>query len=208
MTLTELLKKTTEVLNDSEIQFALAGGLASSIYRKEARLTNDLDIAILLSDKNNKEHIIFGEEILSKFNLTPHLIGEADLRGGPLFEIKRKSSKTMILVGRNKDLNSIGLDFLLPTLPWVKDAVPRAKNNIIDFGVCRTPTITVEDLIISKLYSYSLSSKREKDIDDLRSIFEAGHELELDYLVCKMREHGIKVPKSLRDVAPKVLVKI
>lgn len=208
MTLSELLKTVTSVLTDAEIQFALAGGLASSIYRQDARLTNDLDIAILLDQKNNQEHVTFSEELIKQFNLSPHVVREANLRGGPLFAIKRKSSVPMIVVGRNKDSNTIGLDLLLPTLPWIRDAVLRAMNNIIDFGICKSPCITVEDLIISKFFSYSISPSREKDIDDLRSIFQAKHELELDYLVAKMKEYGLSLPRILRDVAPKTIDKI
>lgn len=208
MTLSELLKAVTSVLTDTDIQFALAGGLASSIYRQDTRLTNDLDIAILLDQKNNQEHVTFSEELISQFNLSPHVVREANLRGGPLFAIKRKSSIPMIVVGRNKGSNTIGLDLLLPTLPWVKDAVLRSRNNVIDFGICKTPCITVEDLIISKFFSHSISPSREKDLDDLRSIFEAKHELELDYLVAKMKEYRLSVPKTLREVAPKAINKI
>jgi hypothetical protein len=208
MNLTKLLKSTVNTLSKNEISFALAGGLASSIYRKDARLTNDLDIAILIADKSTKDHVLFAQQLIQELNFKDTVIREANLKGGPLFEMKKKTSTPMIIVGRNKDLYSIGLDILLPTLPWVKDAILRSKNNIIDFGICSTPTITVEDLIISKLYAHSLSSTREKDIDDLRSIFEAKHELELDYLVAKMKEHKLMMPKSLKESAPKILNKI
>ena len=68
-----------------------------------------------------------------------------------------------------------------------------------------TSCLNVEDVIIAKLYSVNNDATRFKDLDDLQSIFLAEHELDLDYLCGQMQKLHLKVPRQIKDIAPRVL---
>ena len=205
MTLKEFLQAVVRELEQKKIKYCLVGGLAASGYRKEERLTKDLDFII----KSDNDEILVAKEILKLFGLSSKIIRKADLDGGPLFAIKRKNTEPRIVTGRNSENNrAIGLDFLLPTFSWFNNAIERGQFNKIDFGFLKIPTITVEDLILAKLDAINTSSKREKDIDDIRSIFEAKHELDLAYLVSQMKSLKLFFPENLKDDIPSSLLKI
>jgi hypothetical protein len=175
----------------------LCGGLAASLYRDQPRLTNDIDF-IVASVDNVESRVV---KIIEDFGLSPHPLCKADLDGGPLFAIKRKSTPVQVVVGRLPgDARAIGLDFLLSNIDWVPSAVERGQSNLVNFLNHAVPTITVEDLILAKLSAQQAA--REKDIDDLKSIFKSGHELELDYLVAQMKRLSLSVPDSLLAVVP------
>jgi hypothetical protein len=178
--------------------------MAASIYRTEERTTKDLDFLLFAEPRTEQ----VAKEIITSFGLNPRIATEADLAGGPLFAIKRKSTPANIIVGTNsKDPRAIGLDFILPKIPWAKDAIERAQHNCIDFGFAKIPTMTVEDLIVAKLYAMSPGKQREKDVDDVRSIFSAGHQMDLAYLRGKIKEHSLWIPPALKEDLPKVLLK-
>ena len=200
MNLKEFFKQVVALLKKERVRFALAGGLVSSIYRAEERLTKDLDFVILSVSDTEKTAI----RIIRSLKLEPTLIRKADLEGGPLFAIKRGRSKPYIVAGRGgKD--SIGLDFILPAMPWFEPALTRAEQNNIDFGFDKVPCLTVEDLIVAKFFALKNDQTRFNDLDDLKSIFLAGHELDLPYLSGQMRKFELTVPKPLKNMAPKAL---
>ena len=144
--------------------------------------------------------------MIRSLGLEPTLIRKADLEGGPLFAAKRGRSKPYIVAGRGgKDSSTIGLDFILPAIPWFGPALMRAEQNLIDFGFAQVPCLTVEDLIVAKLFALKNDPSRFNDLDDLKSIFFAGHELDLPYLSGQMRRLEITVPKLLKGIAPAAL---
>ncbi|MEQ1664796.1 MAG: hypothetical protein ABL927_05415 [Bdellovibrionales bacterium] len=51
MYLIDFFKKVTDYLLSHNIQFALAGGMIASVYRKSPRATANLDI-LIFTDKN------------------------------------------------------------------------------------------------------------------------------------------------------------
>ena len=203
MNLEQTLELVVGILNERGLSYALAGGLAASLYRDELRVTQDIDI-VLISDGNTLE---LAESLLKELKLKPRLARKADLEGGPLFAIKRNNTPPLIVAGRDPQKKEIiGVDFILPAMPWANAAVERAKSNQIDFGFGKVPTISVEDLIVAKLWAICGSKKREKDVDDLRSIFSVGHELDCSYIVGHMQEHLLRIPESLEGDVPEVLV--
>lgn len=203
MDLIEFFKMVVKTLNESGADFALAGGMVASIYRANERTTNDLDFLIVF-DGDTKEK---AEEIIGQFKLVPHTIRKAELEGGPMFAIKRKNSAPFIIAGRGKEgEHAFGLDFILPEMPWFDTAIKRASHNKIDFGFGPIPCMTKEDVIISKLYSLANDQKRFNDLDDLKSIFQAGHEIDIPYICGRMNELGLQVPISLKETAPKALL--
>ena len=102
-----------------------------------------------------------------------------------------------MVVGRPADKASAeGVDILLPAIPWVTDAVRRAQANAVDFGFGAVPALTLEDIILAKLYALGAARLRAKDLDDLQSIFDAGHEVDLPYLAGQMRRFGVAIPRA------------
>lgn len=204
MDLQEFFAKVVKTLKKEQVRYALAGGLVASLYRQNERLTNDLDF-LLFSESHSLQK---ATHIIHALGLKTHVIRKADLEGGPLFAIKRKSTPPYIVAGRGEGASIIGLDFILPEMPWFASALNRAEHNTIDFGFGKLPCLTVEDLIISKLFSYKNDKSRFNDLDDLKSIFLAKHPLDLAYLSGQMSDLGLAIPEPMQDLAPAVLTLI
>lgn len=199
MTPSQFLKSVVLELRKRKLRFAVAGGLVTSLYRQELRATADLDLILLADSKT-------ASQVIKSFHLNPSLVRKADFEGGPLFAIKRKSTPPIMVAGRNKsDLKAVGLDFLLPEVPWFDHALQRSIENQYDFGFGQVPCLTVEDIIVAKLMAYQNNNSRFKDLDDLQSVFLANHKLDLDYIYGRMCEFKLKIPASLKEVAPSVL---
>ena len=197
-----LFEEAALAVKARSLDFAVCGGLAVSLYRDQMRVTNDIDL--LISGASNLGQI--ASEIITDLGLTPHLLRKADLDGGPLFAIKRKSTEVCVIVGRMPgQLDAIGLDFLLPSIPWVSDAIVRAQQNGVDYGFGALPTITVEDSIIAKLSSSQRQSGREKDLDDLRSMFRVERELDVNYLAAQLHKFDMRIPETVIKIFPEVL---
>ncbi len=195
-------KKTIAVLESTKVQYAVAGGIIASVYRSEIRATEDIDIVIFSEDKASE---FVAENILEQLNLEPRKVRKAELEGGPMFAIKSQSTPVWLLVGRKK--NQVGVDFLLENIPWVKEAVKRAKKNKIDFGFGLVPCITVEDLIISKCFSFYNQSTRLKDLDDLTSVLKKNKDVDFVYIAKRFQELKLKIPDAIKDFVPKQLVR-
>lgn len=206
MSLTGLLQRVVGELTKRKLPFALAGGLVASLYRQAPRMTNDVDVAIFGPEASEKT----ADAIIRFFDMEPHPLRKAQLDGGPMFAIKKKSTPVQIVAGRppDEDTQAIGLDLLLPTLPWVEEACVRAQGNQVDFGFGPVPCLTVEDLVVSKLYSLRNQSARFTDLDDLKSIFEAKHELSLDYLGGRILALGLSFPEIILQHVPSRLKRI
>jgi hypothetical protein len=200
MNMADFFKQVIKTLHASHVDFALAGGLVASLYRETERTTNDLDFLIL----GGKESAKIATDIIKQLALEPHVIRKADLEGGPLFAIKRKSTPPYMIAGRSKDM--IGLDFILPAIPWFGDALARAKFNAIDFGFGPVPCLTKEDVVVSKLYSLRNDPTRFNDLDDLKSIFKAQSQIDIAYICGQMQKLELSVPNSLKEIAPKPML--
>lgn len=206
MELKKFFNDVIRVLRRGRLRYAVAGGLIASVYRETERLTKDLDFLILATSHTQKK----AEQIIAGFGLQPTVIRKADLEGGPMFAIKRKTSTPWMVCGRAKaDPKRIGLDFILPEMPWFTGALERAEKNCIDFGIgLPVPALTVEDVILTKLFALKNKPQRFQDLDDLQSIFAANADLELAYLINAMKESDLRLPKELKSAAPKELVKL
>ncbi len=202
MNLLKFLKDVVTVLKKKNLRFALAGGLVASLYRKEKRSTEDLDFLLFTPS----ETVAKAERWIRNFGLSPHRLTKAHLEGGPLFAIKRKTGPVCIVAGRSE--GKVGLDFILPAMPWFEKALQRAAANEIDFGFALIPCLTVEDLIISKIYAFHCNpTQRFKDLDDLQSIFQVGHDLDMTYIQAQLKAYELNPAAiaNLRQVLPKEL---
>ncbi len=202
MDLKKFFNQVFDLLKKEKVQFALAGGLVASLYRKIERLTKDLDF-LILSGPHTQDKAC---DIIKSMGLKPTLIRKADLEGGPLFAIKRQSTQPYIVAGRgDKDSSKIGLDFILPEMPWFANSLERAQRNNVDFGFGPVPCLTVEDLIIAKLFSLKNDPRRFNDLDDLQSIFDAAPPLDLAYLSGQIQKLKLGIPSLLKASAPRAL---
>ncbi|PIR22717.1 MAG: hypothetical protein COV44_06070 [Deltaproteobacteria bacterium CG11_big_fil_rev_8_21_14_0_20_45_16] len=201
MDLVEQARLLVERLREERLLFALAGGLASSTYRKNKRTTDDLDF--LIYSETSSEGA--ARKILTDFNLQIREARKANLEGGPKHVVRRKSSPLYILVGRKE--GHVGIDFILPAMPWFQKALDRAQSNVLKFGSLEIPCLTLEDMIIAKFYSLSNDSTRFADADDIKAIFESQPKADLGYIVSQMIALEIEVPLSVEKLVPSQLVK-
>lgn len=194
MNLKEFFAKVVVVLKKEKVRFALAGGLVASLYRQEERLTKDLDFLILAESHTEQKAI----HIIRSLGLNPSVIRRADLEGGPPW----------MVAGRKEA--AIGLDFILPEMPWFQSALMRAEQNLIDFGFGKPESgkvacLSIEDVIVAKFFALKNDSTRFNDLDDLKSIFLGKHPLDLDYLSGQMQRLGLVVPEPIQKIVPKAL---
>ncbi len=194
MNIVKTLEKIVCVLENRNINYALAGGLASNIYRKDMRLTQDIDFAVALGINE----INIGKKALQEINLQVGVVHEGDLLGSP-FRRSRKKTKAQILVGRNPKLkNQVGVDLILSTMPWVMEAITRAQKNKIKIFEKSYPALTIEDFVISKLYALG-HQKRYKDLDDLEQVLGNNQNFDITYLAGRMDALNLPIPKDLRQ---------
>ena len=185
MSINKTLEKVVCELNSRNVTYAIAGGIAANVYRQEIRGTQDIDIAIIAE---NEEQI--GREVIESLNLKAGTATKADLDGGPIF--KKKQSPTILLVGRDpSNEDGIGVDILLSTIPWAKEAIKRAQDNKFDYGFGSVPTLTIEDLLVAKLYAISKKSTRYKDLDDIQSIVQTEPKIDAAYLSARLKEYKL-----------------
>ena len=205
MSLEALLHSATDALRARNVPFAVAGGLAADLYRQEPRVTMDVDLVILLESGARETAVA----VVESLGLEAAVARQADLAGGPLFAIRRKSTAPCMIVGRPAGTSSgEGVDILLPAMCWVADAVHRAQENPVDFGFGPVPALTVEDVVLSKLFALTGSRVRAKHLDDLQSIYEAAPDIDVAYLDGQMRRFDITVPREAEPFLEEQLLKI
>lgn len=200
MSLESLFKDAVHQLEIQKIPFAVAGGLAASLYRQEPRMTMDVDLVIMAESGGTAAAV----SVLQAIGLETGIALKADLAGGAMFAIRRKNTATCMVVGRAADQShEWGVDILLPALPWAGDAVLRAQDNQIEFGFGAVPTLTLEDMILAKLHALSAGIPRPKDLDDLQSIYTTnGEDVDTVYLAAQMRRFALVVPASAKPFLP------
>ena len=205
MNLRFLFEAAVAELRIRNLSFAVAGGFAADLYRREPRLTMDVDLVLLAAPGE----VETARSVLKVIGLRGSVIREADLAGGPMFAIRKKTSSPCIVAGRSPDQpEGAGVDLLLPGLPWVADAVRRAQGNPVDFGFGALPALTLEDVMISKLWALRASPPRAKDLDDLQSILAAGHELDAAYLFGQATRFKITVPPAAEPFLPAAFLRL
>lgn len=205
MNIDDLLRRAVSALGNAKVPFAVAGGFAADTYRSEHRVTADVDLAILV--EGNAAGV--ATAIVESLGLQPAVARKADLEGGPLFAIRRKSTEPCMIVGRREGRqDDCGVDILLPAIPWVSEAVGRAQSNLKDFGFGPIPVLTVEDVILAKLSALKHFAHRFKDLDDLASIFSRQPDMNIKYLAGQMKRLDLTVPRDLADAVPSAIRKI
>ncbi|MDA1044166.1 MAG: nucleotidyl transferase AbiEii/AbiGii toxin family protein [Verrucomicrobia bacterium] len=205
MSLKDLFESAVTELRARNVCFAVAGGFAAGLYRLEPRLTMDVDLIILTP----ADGVDTATDIIEAIGLKAGVAREADLAGGPLFAIRRKNTKACMVVGRPADNpQGEGVDILLCGFPWVEDAARRAQGHEVDFGFGPVPVLTLEDVLLAKLWALRASPLRAKDLDDLQSIIEAKHELDIAYLAGQIGHFKILVPREAEPFLPAFILQL
>lgn len=205
MSLDKLFQAAVRELRNRDVRFAVAGGFAADLYRREPRLTMDVDLVIVAESRETEIAV----SVIESLGLHASIARKADLAGGPLFAIRRGNTEPCMVVGRAAGTSSgEGVDILLSAIPWARDAVQRAQSNEVDFGFGPVPALTLEDVILSKLYSLMAARLRAKDLDDLQSVFEAGRDMDVPYLAGQMRRFEITVPRAAQPFLPEMVLQL
>ncbi len=194
----DLLKIIVKKLSIYKGCFALAGGVAASLYRAKPRLTNDVDIALDLEGDTKRVAV----SLLEALDLKVSLGWISDSRG-----MLPKSVALVIGQQGCNDLEST-IDLLLPTFPWLPKAVKRAQENYIDYGFDEIPTLTPEDIIIAKTFALMLEPNRFQDMDDIQSILKQNNNLDLVYLACSYEKHQLYLPEILEIQFPGAIKRV
>lgn len=199
------LERIVSSLTEQRIAFALAGGLAASLYRRDIRTTNDIDLVF----DGDEPPEAGARAFIEQQGLEARFLRKADLQGGPMFAIKGRRTPVWIVAGRHaSDPDALGLDLILRRLPWAPEALKRAQQHRVDFGFGPIPTVTLEDFIVSKSLAVANRSDRFQDLDDLKSVFQADHELDSAYLVARMQALGLALPSQIEKLAPPSLARV
>jgi hypothetical protein len=189
MKILKSLSLVSDLLAASGGEWAICGGIAACIYRDTPRYTGDIDIALSTSVLPSPEDK--AREVARELGYDPIAGFLTDQFGSLLPGVS-------LIVGReSKTSGYVGIDFLLPVLPWVEGAVSRAQTNLLDFGFARLPTIRPEDLIVAKLYAFQGTPARTTDLDDVRSILGHFEPLDKNFISKRLDELTISLPREL-----------
>jgi len=146
----EIIKAIEEIFSKEKIRYVIIGGFASSIYGKP-RMTSDIDIILMIEDKNNIK------EILNKFlNYGFKKISSKKLKGflnGYPLKMEHKSSFSIDL-----RLASFSIDF---------ESIEKAKK--IKFLGSNIFLPKPEDLIVYKLIRFNEIDKFDIKMIALRN---------------------------------------
>jgi len=182
MTPVEALRLIAREIVEESFNYAVCGGIAASIYRLVPRFTNDLDLVISIPNSEDIQlEQMAAEKFLSRLGFTT-LLG--------WFPNSQSERKVFAVIGQGGG-NLPAIDILLPALPWARIAVERAQVNLIEYGFASLPTITPEDLIISKAYALAVDPHRPNDRDDIASVMKSGFVDDLSYLEFQLNALGL-----------------
>ena len=192
----KLLKDAVREFEKAELLYCLAGGHAASLYRRNERVTRDVDFALLTEPASAAR--VSAEKIIQSLGLAPVAgfipLGKKEQRNRVVCMVTSAPDRT---TGRGF------VDILLPELPWVSEAVTRAQHNRLNLGFAKVPVITPEDLIIAKCYALQNEPDRFQDLDDVKEILLAVEDLDYDYLHSRLARLSVVIPEQLRGVTPR-----
>ena len=205
MSLETLFRSAVEELRARDLLLAVAGGFAADLYRHETRLTMDVDIGIL----TEADAVATAISVIESLGLEAGIVRQADLAGGPPFAVRQQRTAPCVVVGRPAgEPTAPGVDILLPALAWTPEAIRRAQVNDVDFGFGPVPTLTLEDVLVAKLFALQASPVRAKDLDDLQSICRKQHEIDMPYLAGQVRRFQIRVARHAAPFLPDWIVRL
>ena len=171
-TLTEQLKKIVQFLNEQQIDYALAGGLAFSAL-VEPRATMDIDLIVMI-----KETQLNDFKALLKLEFEPVIIHKAPMHF--------KQATIWRVINLIEGIELI-FDFILAESEFLINVIERALE--IEFFGTKLKIITLEDLILLKY-----CANRTQDIADLDKIYQTyNDEIDDEYLKAWAKQLNIRL---------------
>lgn len=195
MTPLQALRAAVSEFEKRQHDYCLIGGHAASLYRINERVTGDVDFALVCTPV--EVSVDEAKDVLRALGLKPILGFIPGAR-----EEGQRGKVAMITSSPGEGSLTGVIDIILPSLPWVVNAVARAQSNRIDLGFSRVPVITPEDLIVAKAYALTGAPDRFQDLDDLKEIFSAVPDLDLEYIKLKLERLGLFIPEILKAFVP------
>lgn len=158
--LLQTLRDVTGFLQDQRLDFALIGGLATTV-RGEPRSTMDVDLVVGCDVPRCLELIRRLEE--SKFR--------------PLFAGVQEVVETAFILPLVHRQTSVKVDLALGLTGFEQNAIRRATQ--VDFEGCSVPVVSAEDLVLMKALA-----GRPRDTEDVGKILlRQGDALDWDYVL-------------------------
>lgn len=143
-----------ELLEALGVKWAVLGGVAANLYRRNSRISDDIDVLVDLGDTSMSQ-----------------VAGEAKARG---WTVRKLVEEGWLLRLDHVDYGP--MDLIAVEMEYQAMALSRAVDTESPGGGSLR-VLAPEDIIIHKLLA-----KRHKDDDDIEAILEAGHVLNWPYL--------------------------
>ena len=152
----ETLKLVVERLDKGDINYYLTGSMAMSFYTIP-RMTRDSDIVIQLIEKDVDKFVrLFKDEFFADKNMI-----KESLNTDMMFNIFHKK-------------NFFKIDFILKTGEEYEDKKFERRNRIKINGL-EVNVISIEDLIVSKLY-WAKDSLSEMQLNDIKTLMKLSYD--------------------------------
>ena len=172
MTIKKFIGKISYLLDKSEIDYAVTGGVAVSVWGRP-RYTADVDIVIEISSSDKIE--IFIDLVQKEFK---NIYADKEMA---LDAFKRKSEFNLI-----ESEYGLKADFFVVRLnEYERERIKRALKKKI--GQKMVNFVSPEDLIISKLLWYK-KSQSTRHLEDIQSVLDIQKKIDRPYLTAWIRK--------------------
>lgn len=172
------LRALVNWLQAEQVPGLVIGGVAASLLGRP-RLTQDVDVVVLLEEKRWEEFLKAG----ARFGFVPRI--------KDAFRFARRARVFLL----NHKQSGVDVDIALAALPFEEETIRRAKW--INVGGISLPLPTPEDLIIMKAVAH-----RPRDLADIESLLDAHPKLDLRRVRRWVREFSaaLEMPDILKDL--------
>lgn len=150
----DAIVELARTLTELRVRWVLIGAVAANLYRRQTRLTGDVDL--LLADEGTEI-----KRVESAFRA----------RG---WAVRRATPDGDVLRMKHADYGDV--DLQIAGTEYQREAIRRSRTEPLS-GELRAAVLTVEDVIIHKLIA-----GRSRDVADIESILESGIALDETYL--------------------------
>ena len=164
MTIVGTLSALSLLLDRQGAQWAVLGGHAANLYRREVRGTKDVDVLVSMS-------------VESLAALVPDLEAAG-------WEVRYRVENDWLIRARHPQFGDV--DMMAVQEEYQRTALSRTAGRWVE-GVGEVRFLTVEDVLIHKTIAY-----RSQDEADVVSILNTSPELDARYLRCWLDQWGIE----------------
>lgn len=151
-----VFKNVLESFQKEKINFAVIGGFALQAVGMTSRVTQDIDMLVLVDDKEKVKKLMISQG----------------------FELKHESKDVMNFFGIVPILGRV--DFIIAHRKYARDMLKKAVEKDILEGKFKVKVITIEDQIGFKVQSSTSDKERlERDMLDIKWLIKSYPDLDL-----------------------------